>query len=42
MPHQRPKSETLVRTAWQARTWLHIGAFLPAFKRGSGVMRSLV
>jgi hypothetical protein len=30
------EGETLIRTAWQAKTWLHIGAFLPAFKRGPG------
>jgi hypothetical protein len=34
--------EMLIRMAWQAKTWLHIGAFLPVFKRGPGVLRSLV
>jgi hypothetical protein len=30
------EGETLIRTAWQAKTGLHIGAFLPAFERGPG------
>ena len=30
------EGETLIRTAWQAKTWLYIGACLPAFERGPG------
>jgi hypothetical protein len=40
--HCDSEGEMLTRMAWQAKTWQHIGAFLPVFKRGSGVLRSLV
>src|SRR3954469_20974562 len=40
--HCGSEGEMLTRMAWQAKTWRHIGAFLPVFKRGSGVLRSLV
>jgi hypothetical protein len=36
------EGEMLTRMAWQAKTWLYIGAFLPVIKHGSGVLRSLV